>query len=147
VNSSADKILIYTDGACLGNPGAGGWGAVLIYGEHQKEISGCEAQTTNNRMELMAIIQALRALKRSSKVVIFTDSKYALDGITKWIKSWKQNGWRTANRKLVKNSDLWQELDFEVAKHQIEWQWVKGHAGDFFNELADKLANKQARSV
>jgi ribonuclease HI len=147
VNSSADKILIYTDGACLGNPGAGGWGAVLIYGEHQKEISDCEAQTTNNRMELMAIIQALRALKRSSKVVIFTDSKYALDGITKWIKSWKQNGWRTANRKLVKNSDLWQELDLEVAKHQIEWQWVKGHAGDFFNELADKLANKQARSV
>ncbi len=147
MNSSADKILIYTDGACLGNPGAGGWGAVLIYGEHQKEISGCEAQTTNNRMELMAIIQALRALKRSSKVVIFTDSKYALDGITKWIKSWKQNGWRTANRKLVKNSDLWQELDLEVAKHQIEWQWVKGHAGDFFNELADKLANKQARSV
>ena len=147
MNSSADKILIYTDGACLGNPGAGGWGAVLIYGEHQKEISDCEAQTTNNRMELMAIIQALRALKRSSKVVIFTDSKYALDGITKWIKSWKQNGWRTANRKLVKNSDLWQELDLEVAKHQIEWQWVKGHAGDFFNELADKLANKQARSV
>jgi ribonuclease HI len=138
------QVKIYTDGSCLGNPGRGGWGAILIYKEHQKKISGSEKETTNNRMELKAIIESLKILKKSAKIVLHTDSKYAMDGITKWIFSWKKNGWRTANRKLVKNSDLWQELDLEVVKHQIEWVWVKGHAGNHFNEIVDELARKAA---
>ena len=135
------KIEIYTDGACSGNPGAGGWGAVLLYREHKKEISGNEAQTTNNRMEMRAVIEALKIMKKEdSLITIYTDSKYVMDGITKWILSWKKNGWRGSDKKPVKNIDLWQELDFEVSKHKIEWIWVRGHNGNRFNEMADELA-------
>lgn len=135
-------IKIYTDGACSVNPGPGGWGAVLIYKEHQKKISGSEANSTNNRMELRAVIEALKAIKKKAKILVYTDSKYVQDGITKWIFAWKKNGWKTANKKAVKNSELWQELDEEVAKQEIEWIWVKGHNGDHFNEIADKLARE-----
>ncbi len=140
-------LKIYTDGACLGNPGPGGWGAVLLYKEHKKEISGNEKDTTNNRMEMKAVIEALKTLKKSSQLTVYIDSQYVKDGITKWIFSWKKNGWRNANRKSIKNVDLWQELDAEVAKHQIEWIWVKGHNGDFYNEIADKLATSAASSL
>jgi len=139
-NKIDSKIEIYTDGACLGNPGPGGWGAILLYKEHQKKISGKEKDTTNNRMEMRAVIEALRSLKKSAEALVYTDSKYVLEGITKWIFSWKKNGWRNANRKEIKNIDLWQDLDAEVAKHKIEWVWVKGHNGNHFNELVDKLA-------
>ena len=138
------KVHIYTDGACLGNPGRGGYAAILIYRENQKEIYGYEKETTNNRMEMRAVIEALRALKRPSEIIIYTDSKYVMEGITKWIFGWKKNGWRSADRKPVKNSDLWQDLDIESAKHQIEWIWVKGHAGNHFNEIVDKLARDAA---
>ncbi|OFW81396.1 MAG: ribonuclease HI [Alphaproteobacteria bacterium RIFCSPLOWO2_01_FULL_40_26] len=137
-------IEIYTDGACLGNPGPGGWGAILIYKEHQKKISGAERETTNNRMEMRAVIEALKVLKRSSKITLHTDSKYVMEGITNWIESWKKNNWRNANRKPVKNSDLWLELDVEVKKHQIKWIWVKGHSGNHYNEIVDKLAREAA---
>lgn len=143
----SDKIEIYTDGACLGNPGNGGYGAILMYKGHKKEISGGEKDTTNNRMEMRAAIEALRSLKKSSQVVIYTDSKYVMDGITSWINSWKKNNWRTANRKPVKNADLWQDLDVEVAKHKIHWVWVKGHSGNHYNELVDELARKAAQEV
>jgi ribonuclease HI len=143
----SDKIEIYTDGACLGNPGRGGWGAILIYKEHQKKIFGGEKETTNNRMELRAVIEALSALKKSSKINLYTDSTYVKDGITKWIHGWKKNGWRTADRKPVKNSDLWQSLETETAKHQIEWIWVKGHSGNHFNEIVDELARQGANSI
>ncbi len=143
----AANIEIYTDGACLGNPGPGGWGAILMYKDHKKEISGKESDTTNNRMELKAVIEALRNLKKSSQVKIYTDSKYVIDGITKWIKGWKKNQWRNANRKAVKNTDLWQDLDSEVENHKIEWIWVKGHSGNFYNELVDDLARKMAESL
>lgn len=142
-----DKVQIYTDGACLGNPGKGGWGAILIYKEHQKKIFGGELETTNNRMEMKAVIESLRALKKSSEIILYTDSTYVKDGITKWIHGWKKNGWRNANRKPVKNSDLWQELDFEVKKHQIEWIWVKGHSGNYYNEIVDELARNGANSI
>jgi ribonuclease HI len=139
-----NRIHIYTDGACLGNPGRGGYGAILIYKQHQKKICGSEKETTNNRMEMRAAIEALRTLKKSSDIILYTDSKYVMDGITKWIANWKKNNWRTADRKPVKNSDLWQELDVEVSKHKIEWVWVKGHAGNHFNEIVDELARKAA---
>ena len=139
-----NKIKIYTDGACLGNPGRGGWGAILLYKEHQKKISGHEKETTNNRMEMRAVIEALRSLKKSAPAIIYTDSKYVMDGITKWIFNWKKNNWRTADRKPVKNADLWQELDEEVVKHQLEWVWVKGHAGNHYNEMVDELARAAA---
>jgi ribonuclease HI len=135
-------IKIYTDGACSGNPGKGGWGAVLLYKDHKKEISGANKDTTNNRMELTAVIESLKNVKKTLPVDIYTDSKYVMDGITKWIISWKKNGWRTADRKPVKNSDLWQELDIECQKHKISWHWVKGHSGNHYNELADQLARK-----
>lgn len=141
------KIEIYTDGACLGNPGRGGWGAVLLYKEHYKEISGNEAETTNNRMELRAIIEALKMLKKPSAATIYTDSKYAMEGITKWIFNWKKNGWRSSDKKPVKNVDLWQELDSEVQKHQLSWTWVKGHSGNKYNEIVDELARKAAESL
>ena len=140
------EIEIYTDGACLGNPGRGGWGAILLYKDHRKEISGKERESTNNRMEMRAVIEALKTLKKTSEVTIYTDSKYVLDGITKWIFGWKKNGWRTADKKPIKNIDFWQELDAEVAKHQIKWMWVKGHAGNHFNEIADELARRAAES-
>lgn len=141
------EITIYTDGACSGNPGPGGWGAVLRSGRHEKEIYGGEKDTTNNRMELMAAIKALQALKKSSVVHLYTDSTYVKDGITKWIYNWKKNGWKTANRKPVKNMDLWQELDEAIARHEIKWHWVKGHDGDEGNERADALAVKGAGEV
>ena len=139
-NSPQDKIIIYTDGACSGNPGKGGWGAILMFKENQKKICGGNKETTNNRMEIQAVIEALKVIKKPSEIIINTDSKYVMDGITKWIIGWKKNGWRTADRKAVKNSELWQELDIEVCKHSIEWRWVKGHSGDKYNDIADELA-------
>lgn len=134
------KITIYSDGACSGNPGPGGWGAILLSGAHRKEINGGEADTTNNRMELLAAINALEALKRPSHVLVYTDSAYVKNGITGWIHGWKRNGWRTADKKPVKNVELWQRLDEAIRRHDVEWRWVKGHAGDPLNERADELA-------
>jgi len=136
------RVRIYTDGACSGNPGPGGWGAVLLYNGQRKEICGGEADTTNNRMELQAAIQALRALKRQSTVDLFTDSRYVKDGITQWINRWKARGWRTARKKPVKNVDLWRLLDAQTVEHGVTWHWVKGHAGDQENERADELARR-----
>jgi ribonuclease HI len=136
------SVEIYTDGACKGNPGPGGWGALLRYGKHEKQLYGGERETTNNRMELLAVIEGLRSLKRASKVRITTDSQYVKNGITQWIHNWKKNGWKTAAKKPVKNADLWQRLDTEVAKHNISWHWVKGHSGHPENEMADTLANR-----
>lgn len=136
----SDIVDIYTDGACSGNPGPGGWGALLIYKGTEKELSGGEAETTNNRMELMAAIQALEALKRPSKVRLHTDSMYVKDGITKWIHNWKVNGWKNAAKKPVKNAELWKRLDQALERHDISWHWVKGHAGHEQNERADALA-------
>lgn len=135
-------VTIYTDGACSGNPGPGGWGALLHFNGAEKELSGGEAETTNNRMELMAPIKALGALKKPCTVTIVTDSKYVKDGITTWIHTWKKNGWRNAKKKPVKNADLWQELDKATAGHDVTWEWVKGHAGHAENERADALANQ-----
>ena len=135
---------MFTDGACKGNPGPGGWGAVLRYGDHETELSGGETETTNNRMELMAAIRGLEALKRPSRVRITTDSNYVKDGITRWIHGWQRNGWRTAARKPVKNSDLWQRLLDAAAPHEIEWHWVRGHDGHVENERADQLASDAA---
>lgn len=139
---SADTILIYTDGACKGNPGAGGWGALLVSGAHRKEISGGEANTTNNRMEMTAVIRALEALKRPSKVEVHTDSQYVQKGVSEWMAGWKRRNWRTADGKPVKNQDLWLQLDALSQLHQIEWKWVRGHAGHPENERADQLANQ-----
>lgn len=140
-------IEIYTDGACKGNPGPGGWGAWLRFGDHEKELFGGENDTTNNRMELLAAIEALAALKRPSAVKLHTDSKYLKDGIQSWIANWKKNGWKTAAKKPVKNSDLWKRLDELVAVHDISWAWVKGHSGNFGNEKADDLANKGVEKI
>jgi ribonuclease HI len=137
-----DKVIVHTDGACSGNPGPGGWGAVLEYGGHVKELSGGEALTTNNRMELTAAIKALTALSRPCVVEIHTDSTYMRDGVMKWIHGWKRNGWKTADKKPVKNVELWQELDAALARHEVSWHWVKGHAGHDLNERADRLANE-----
>ena len=136
------RVRIYTDGACSGNPGPGGWGAVLLYNGQRKEICGGEVETTNNRMELQAAIQALRTLKRRSTVALFTDSRYVIDGITQWINRWKARGWRTAGKKPVKNVDLWQLLDAQTGEHDVTWHWVKGHDGDRENERADMLARR-----
>ena len=135
-------VYIYTYGACKGNPGVGGWGALLRYGQHEKELLGGAAETTNNRMELTAVIEALRALKRSSRVQICTDSQYVKNGMESWIEGWKKNGWQTASKQPVKNADLWRELDTLVQQHQVTWTWVKGHAGHPENERADALANQ-----
>jgi len=135
------SVEIYTDGACRGNPGPGGWGATLEMGEHFRELSGAEAMTTNNRMELTAVISALEALKRPVPVKLYTDSEYVRRGITEWLKSWKARGWKTADKKPVKNQDLWERLDAVAAEHQIEWHWVKGHSGVPGNERVDRLAN------
>lgn len=140
-------INIYSDGACKGNPGVGGWGALLVSGEHRKELVGGERLTTNNRMELTAVIEALQSLKRSSRVCIHTDSQYVLKGITEWLPNWKRRGWRTSGNTPVKNVDLWQRLDELVSQHQVEWQWVKGHNGHPGNERADALANQGVLSV
>lgn len=139
---AAHSVTIYTDGACSGNPGPGGWGAILIYNSHRKELNGGERQTTNNRMELTAAIKALEALKGSCSVDLHTDSNYLRGGITGWIRQWKRNGWKTAARKPVKNVDLWTRLDEACTRHDIRWHWVKGHAGHPENERADELARE-----
>ena len=141
------RVEIFTDGACKGNPGPGGWGAVLRMGPHEKELSGSEPGTTNNRMELTAVIEALGALKQPCEVHLHTDSRYVIDGITSWIFGWQKNGWKTAAKKPVANADLWQRLVREAARHEIEWLWVKGHAGHGDNELADKLASDAALAI
>ena len=140
-------IEIYTDGACRGNPGPGGWGALLIAGRHRKEMYGGEPETTNNRMELTAVIEALNALKGSRSVILHTDSKYVKDGIESWIENWKKRGWKTSAKKPVKNQDLWMALDEARERHDIDWRWVKGHAGNAGNEKADELANKGIDSL
>ena len=140
-------ITIYTDGACKGNPGPGGWGVWMQYGEHEKELWGGEKLTTNNRMELTAVIQALLSLKRRCTVVIYTDSEYVRNGITSWIHGWKKRGWTTADKKPVKNAELWKELEALSLQHEVDWRWVRGHAGDPGNERADMLANRGVDSV
>lgn len=141
------KLRIYTDGACSGNPGPGGWGAILIYGDTRKEISGAEEATTNNRMELMAAIEALRALKKPCTVELYTDSKYVQQGIMEWLAGWKARGWKTADKKPVKNVDLWQALEAAAAPHAVTWHWLKGHAGHPENERADELAREAIASI
>ena len=141
------KVVIYTDGACSGNPGPGGWGAILIHGKTEKELSGGEPATTNNRMELMAAIQALEALKKPCAVELWTDSTYVMKGITEWLPGWKRRGWTTADKKPVKNDDLWKRLDQARLRHEVTWRWVKGHAGHEGNELADRLANRGVDEV
>lgn len=140
-------VDIWTDGACSGNPGPGGWGAILVHGENTRELSGAEPETTNNRMELMAAIAGLTALKRPCRVVLHTDSQYVKGGITGWIFGWKKNGWKTADKKPVKNTDLWQALDEAMARHAVEWRWVKGHAGTPLNERADELARAAIKAL
>jgi len=135
------KVEVYSDGACRGNPGPGGWAATLQYGDHCRELSGAEAATTNNRMELMAVISALEALKRPMSVLVHTDSEYVRRGITEWLTSWKARDWRTADKKPVKNRDLWERLDAAASRHEVEWRWVKGHSGVPGNERVDQLAN------
>lgn len=139
---SVKKVELFTDGACRGNPGPGGWGVLLRYGDKEKMLSGSELHTTNNRMELTAAIEGLRALKRDCHVVVTTDSQYVRMGIMQWLADWKKRQWKTANKKPVKNQELWQALDAEVSSHQIEWRWVKGHSGHRENELVDQLANQ-----
>jgi ribonuclease HI len=142
MSAARPRVSVYTDGACSGNPGPGGWGAILLSGQHRKEICGGEAVTTNNRMELLAAISALEALKKPSDVELHTDSNYLKDGITKWIFGWRRNGWKTADKKPVKNQELWQRLDEAQRRHSITWHWVKGHAGHPENERADELARE-----
>ena len=139
---SDDKVIIYTDGGCRGNPGPGGWGALMRFGNHEKEIYGYEEETTNNRMELMAAIRSLEILSRDCSVVLTTDSQYVRQGITEWMEGWKKRGWKTAAKKPVKNKDLWKRLDEAVKRHDVEWKWVKGHSGHEGNERADDLANR-----
>ena len=136
------KVVIYTDGACRGNPGPGGWGVVLGFQDRQKTLKGYDPETTNNRMELTAAIEGLRALKRSCAIEIITDSKYVMQGINEWLHNWKRNGWKTASKKPVKNVDLWQQLDDEMQRHEVHWRWVRGHSGVAGNEHADRLANE-----
>ncbi|MCV6620307.1 MAG: ribonuclease HI [Cellvibrionaceae bacterium] len=142
MNQELKTVEIFTDGACKGNPGPGGWGALLRYGDTEKPLCGGEKNTTNNRMELMAAIEGLRALKQTCKVILTTDSQYVRQGITQWMFNWKKNGWKTSAKQPVKNADLWQELDAESKRHEIEWRWVKGHSGHRENEIADELANQ-----
>ena len=145
--TSSTAVEMWTDGACKGNPGPGGWGAWMRAGGHERELWGGEAHTTNNRMELMAVIQGLRALNRACQVTLHVDSSYVMNGMTKWLAGWKRNGWRTGDKKPVKNQELWQELEAEVARHDVRWVWVKGHAGDPGNERADQLANRGVDEV
>jgi len=142
MSDEKQRIKMYTDGACSGNPGPGGWGVLLQWRDHEKELCGGDAETTNNRMELMAAIQGIESLNRPSEVDLYTDSTYVRDGITKWIFGWKKNGWRTAAKKAVKNEDLWKRLDRALTAHTVEWHWVKGHSGHPGNECADELARR-----
>ncbi|MEE9309910.1 MAG: ribonuclease HI [Cocleimonas sp.] len=142
MGENENKVIVFTDGGCRGNPGPGGWGAVLRFGDHEKEIYGYEEETTNNRMELMAAIRSLEILSRDCSIVLTTDSQYVRQGITEWMDGWKKRGWKTAAKKPVKNKDLWQRLDKAVKRHDVDWQWVKGHSGDEGNERADDLANR-----
>lgn len=144
---SDDLVDIFTDGACLGNPGPGGWGVILRWREHERELSGGEAATTNNRMELMAAIAGLEALRRDVSARVHTDSTYVRDGITRWIHQWKRNGWRTSARKPVKNAELWQRLDAALAGHEVDWRWIRGHAGHAENERADAIARAAAERI
>ncbi|MBD1320044.1 ribonuclease HI [Gordonia hankookensis] len=144
---STDVVEISSDGACLGNPGPGGWGAVLRYRQHEKRISGSDPDTTNNKMELTGAIEALAALTKPSTVILYTDSSYVRNGITKWVAGWQRNGWKTSDKKPVKNADLWRRLIDEEKRHQVTWKWVKGHAGDHYNEIADELATTAARQI
>jgi ribonuclease HI len=141
------KVVIYTDGGCKPNPGPGGWGALLMYGDHAKELSGAERKTTNNQMELTAAIEALEALKEPCEVELYTDSQYLKNGITSWMANWKRNGWKTANKKPVKNRDLWVRLDEANAMHQVTWKWVKGHSDNEYNERVDQLATTARESL
>ncbi len=141
------QVYLFTDGACSGNPGPGGWGALLRYRDHEKELSGAEAATTNNRMEMLAVINALAALKQPMQVRICTDSQYVMKGITEWIAGWKRRGWKTADRQPVKNMDLWQQLEAALAPHQVEWEWVRGHSGHPENERVDQLARAAIRQL
>lgn len=145
--SSRTKVVIHTDGACKGNPGPGGWGALLEYAQAKKELFGGEAMTTNNRMELMAVIEALKALTRPCDVLVVTDSQYVQKGVESWLSSWKAKSWKTASGKPVANRDLWEALDHELAKHEVSWEWVRGHQGHDGNERADELANQGVRSI
>ena len=144
---SVERVVIYTDGACKGNPGPGGWGAWLRWGGHEKELFGGDPATTNNRMELTAVIKSLALLNRHTPVAVYTDSEYVKNGITTWIHGWKKRGWKTADNKPVKNIDLWQKLDALVASHEVQWHWVRGHTGDPGNERADALANRGVASL
>jgi len=144
---TAPRVDIFTDGACSGNPGPGGWGAILRAGKHEKEISGGDAATTNNRMEIMAAIRALQSLTKPSTVTIHTDSRYLMDGVTKWMKNWKANGWKTADKKPVKNNDLWLALEEAMAPHHVSWRWVKGHSDHVENSRADELARAAIETV
>ncbi|HEY2532751.1 MAG TPA: ribonuclease HI [Xanthobacteraceae bacterium] len=147
MSAQLPHVTIYTDGACSGNPGPGGWGAILTFAEHEKELNGGEVSTTNNRMELMAAISAVEALKRPCRVDLHTDSQYLRNGITSWIRTWKRNGWRTADKKPVKNADLWRRLDAALAEHDVRWHWVRGHAGHAMNERADDLAREAIAQI
>lgn len=144
--TNINKVEIYSDGSCLGNPGPGGWGAILLYKEHRKDISGKNPKTTNNQMELQASTEGLKMLKKPTQVTLYTDSKYVIDGITKWIFNWKKNNWRGSDKKPIKNLEFWQKLDAEASKHKIDWVWVKGHNGNHFNELVDDLARNAAEN-
>lgn len=144
---SEERVVIYTDGACSGNPGPGGYGALLRFKGVEKEVMGGESETTNNRMEMMAALEALKALKRPCKIDLYTDSTYLKDGITKWIHGWKQKGWKTAAKKPVKNADIWQALDQETQRHDIAWHWVKGHSGDPDNERVDEIARSEVERM
>lgn len=145
--NSSNHVELYTDGACSGNPGPGGWGALLRYKTTEKELSGAESDTTNNRMELMAAIEGLKAIKRSCSVTLYTDSKYVLQGVTEWMDGWKARDWKTADKKPVKNQDLWMLLDEQVQRHTITWEWVKGHAGHIENERVDELARLAIKTL
>lgn len=147
MSENNEVVEIFTDGACKGNPGAGGWGALLRFGGHEKELFGGEANTTNNRMELLAVIRALESLTRRCRVQVHTDSQYVQKGISEWIHGWKRRGWKTADNSPVKNADLWRQLDALASQHEVEWRWVKGHAGHAENERADALANRGAATV
>ena len=142
MTKNSNLVQIFTDGACKGNPGPGGWGAIMKYGDHVKELNGYSAETTNNIMELTAVIEALKSLTRPCAIILTTDSNYVKDGITQWIHNWKKKGWKTANKQPVKNKECWLQLDVEVQRHQIKWKWVKGHSGHPENERADELANE-----